>query len=310
MIKLKTGTSQGPISHKVITSIKKQLSRKVIHLSEFRSGKILAEQLEQTVISNEKFSQYDPLHAIYLYAQNKLAVLMEQTSELPALRKLENAYFEAEERYMPSGPPMSPLTRSYFTCWGSFDLNVGIKKETFGSVIIDLCKALDSDPDLIQVFEAMQHSRMGIYIHEGHSNNHIYLRELVTGRKIECLSPAGYLGIPDEIWYVRVLPEPLREGQFGYSLIFNTPYVLAENHEGEIYPASEKNWLDYFERSFDKMNISDRNEAYENLMKYGFDRYYWNEFIFEGYVNHTQEMVLLAGFPDMPASRPHSSLNQ
>ena len=64
-------------------------------------------------------------------AQNKISVMVEQLGELPAMSKLVNAYADAQDEYMPSGPPISPLTNSYFSCWGFFDLCAGIKKETF-----------------------------------------------------------------------------------------------------------------------------------------------------------------------------------
>jgi hypothetical protein len=32
--------------------------------------------------------------------------------------------------------------------------------------------------------------------------------------------------------------------------------------------------------------------------------HYWNEYVFEGYVNHRDDMIILAGYPDIPLSRP------
>jgi len=42
----------------------------------------------------------------------------------------------AEDLYWPSGPPMSPLTGSYFTSWACFDACVGAANETIGTCII------------------------------------------------------------------------------------------------------------------------------------------------------------------------------
>ena len=44
-------------------------------------------------------------------------------------------------------------------------------------------------------------------------------------------------------------------------------------------------------------------------MKYGPTRSYWNEFVFEAYVNHQTEVIYLAGLPDVAESRPHSRVN-
>ena len=190
MAKLKLNPGRGPISKKVISSAQKALKRKIIDISELRKAKIRAEDLEKTIISEEGLSEYDPLHAVYIYGQNKISVFIEQIAELPGLSKLTNAYVHAEDLYMPSGPPMSPLTKSYFTCWGFFDLCVGIKKETFGTVIIDLCRYLKVDPGLIKIFECMQNSRMGFYVHEGLFGKFIKLRELIT-EKMRSLAITG-----------------------------------------------------------------------------------------------------------------------
>ncbi len=137
------------------------------------------------MITEKDLSGLDPLHGVYAYAQNKLSVFVEQLAELPALSNLTNAYAHAEDLYLPSGPPMSPLTKSYFTCWGFFDLCVGIKKESFGTVVIDVCRTLNVDQTWIKLFECMQSSRMGVYLHEGVSDGFLLLREFITQKQIK-----------------------------------------------------------------------------------------------------------------------------
>jgi hypothetical protein len=44
-------------------------------------------------------------------------------------------------------------------------------------------------------------------------------------------------------------------------------------------------------------------------MKYGLNRHYWNEYIIEAYVNNRNDMIQLAGFPDIPLTMPHSREN-
>ena len=58
------------------------------------------------------------------------------------------------------------MTNYYFTNWGFFDLCVGKQKETFGTVIIDLCKQLGVGQVKITIMKSMQNSRMGFYIHK------------------------------------------------------------------------------------------------------------------------------------------------
>lgn len=223
MGKLKRKSSgHGPISKKVLSGLRKTINRKVIDISELKNAKIHAENLEKSVITEKELAELDLLHGVYVYAQNKISVFVEQIAELPTLSKLTNAYSDAEDLYMPSGPPMSPLTTSYFSCWGFFDLCVGIKKESFGTVIIDICRSLNVDQGLIKIFECMQNSRMGFYVHEGVSEGFVQLRELITQKQINVIVPSGYMGKPDEIWFARIMPEPFTELNYGYSVIFTT----------------------------------------------------------------------------------------
>jgi hypothetical protein len=298
-----------PISKKVIAGLRKSAGRKIIDISDLRDAKMLAENFEQTMISEKDLAKYDPLHGVYVYAQNKISILIEQLSELPALSKLADAYAAADVEYMPTGPPASPLTLSYFSCWGFFDLCVGLKKETFATIIIDACRFLNADPGLITLFECMQKSRMGFYVHKDVSGKFVNLREFVTDLETKVIVPSGYLGKPGEIWLARLMPEPFPELNYGYSVVFTTPYVISEMENNRFVMASEEKWTSFFERSREETKIEDIKRSYEFLMKYGLNRHYWNEYIFEGYVNHRNDMILLAGFPDIPSSRPHSKEN-
>lgn len=310
MGKLKRKSSgYSPISRKVLSSLRKTINRKVIDISELKNAKIHVENLEKSVITEKELSELDPLHGVYTYSQNKISVFVEQIAELPALSKLTNAYADAEDNYMPSGPPISPLTKSYFLCWGFFDLYVGIKKESFGTVIIDICRSLNVDQGLIKIFECMQNSRMGFYIHEGVSEGFIHLRELITQNQIQVIVPSGYMGSQGEIWFARIMPEPFAKLNYGYSVVFTTPYIISEMRNGRFVSSNEKSWNLFFERNLGKTKIENKNHAYEFLMKFGLNRNYWNEYIFEGYVNHQDDMILLSGFPDIPLSRPHSKEN-
>jgi len=301
---------KGPIAKRVISDLRKQSKRRVVNLDEVRNAKINAEDLQKTILSSENLADHDPLHGVYVYAQNMLSVLTEQLGELPALMKLNNAYADANETYLPSGPPMSPLTASYFTSWGMFDLVAGVKKESFGSVCIDLCRALHLDRHLIRVFEAMLGSRMGFYVHEGTEQRFVLLREIFTNERIKAIVPAGYLGQQGEIWFARILPEPFLELGYGYSVVFTTPYVIVEEDRRGMTFASERKWLDYIGRNLSNTGKKDQRTAYEHLLKYGLSRHYWNEYVFEGYVNHQHDMILLEGFPDIALSRPLSRESQ
>ena len=303
------GLKRGPIARKVLAALEKERRRRVIDFSALKLGAERAEELERGVISETDMREHDPLHAVYIYAQNKMSVIVEQVMDLPMCAELADAYSNAQEEYMPSGPPMSPLTTSYFFGWGVFDSAAGPAKETLGSVAIDLCRAIGTEPSLVRLFEHMQASRMGLYVHEGVDGSHVMLREFVTGTLHRCISPAGYMGSPGEIWFVRVLPEPYESLPMGYSLAFNTPYVIGRYH-GQFASADHGEWRAFLDRTIPKTGIADAGEAYAHLLKYGLSRNYWNDYLMDAYVNHRHDMIMLAGIPDMPASLPHARENK
>lgn len=310
MMKIKSKKAAiGPIAKKVIAGMQKAASQKVVNIAELREAKIHAQDLGKTLISEKEMADLDPLHGIYAYAQNKMSVIVEQLSALPHLAKISNACEDAQDEYLPEGPPMSPLTKSYFSNWAFFDLCAGIKKETFGTVAIDMCRYLKVDPALITVFECLQNSRMGFYVHGGFSGKFTKLKELVTEDELKVIIPSGYVGRKGEMILARVLPEPFPELNYGYSLVFITPYVISEMQGDRFGFADPEKWMAYFHRAQQKTKIKDIKQSYQMLMKYGLNRHYWNEYIFEAFVNFDGQMILLAGFPDDPASRPHSDEN-
>ncbi|MBT3185879.1 MAG: hypothetical protein HN342_15285 [Nitrospina sp.] len=299
------------LSDKVLFSAQQLLRKKVINISEWKNAKIRAEDYQKSVIPENRLLELDTVHGLYAYGQNKLSMFVEQIAQLPDLSQLTAAYADAEEEYMPSGPPISPLTKSYFTCWGFFDLCVGAKRETFCSVTTDLCQFIGVDIGLISIFKKMENSRMGFYVHEGNSGERVFLRELITNREIEVIVPSGYSGTQGEIWFTRVMPPPFETSQLDYSVVFITPYVVGELQEkSRFLRGNEKYWLDYFERNLIKTGCGDKIAAYEFMMKYGLDKNYWNEYIFLSYVTHQKGVILLAGFPDAPESLPHSAEGQ
>ena len=95
---------------------------------------------------------------------------------------------------------------------------------------------------------------------------------------------------------MRVLPPPIHGS--AEHIVFTTPYIV-------LHPRPH-DWLAYCSRTFSE---TARVEDYERHMKYGPTREYWNDFVFEAYVNYRAEAIYLAGLPDVPESRPHSEVN-
>src|SRR6516164_4659727 len=57
-------------------------------------------------------SGHDPLHAAYVAAQNFTSSFAEAVSQFPEFEPYCDVVGPAEEEYMPSRPPLSPLTMS------------------------------------------------------------------------------------------------------------------------------------------------------------------------------------------------------
>lgn len=238
----------------------------------------------------------DPLHAAYVSMQNLTSIFAELVSGLPELKAYCDIVGPAEEEYMPSGPPMSPLTGSYFTCWAFFDFRFGPDKETIGTCLLDVTNQLDFSLDMGEILELMQNSRMGIYEHLGIQGGKVLLQEIMTQEQYLCYVPAGYWGEKMQCWMVRLLP-PIND-LFDYSIVFNTPYVLTRE--------TRDNWTTFIKRTI--LGADNETESYHEFMKYGLDTHYWNEYIFQAYHHHQHDAIFLAGLPDVQESLPHANL--
>jgi hypothetical protein len=255
------------------------------------------ETLQATVAGIREFEGLHPAHAAYVYAHNVVSSLAEKVTSWVEMKPFVKIIARAEDLYMPSSPPMSPLTTSYFSCWSFFDACAGPANETIGSVLLEFCWYFDIGNELSRLIRIMQGSRMGFYVNRGRQGDLLILEELVTGAVCTAMVPAGDFGKSGELWYVRVLPPPFGGGSA--HVLFTTPYIV-------LTPDSSE-WPAYFSRALPKQHGI---EDYERHMKFGPTRNYWNDFVFEGYVNYKAGAVYLAGVPDIPASRPHSAVNQ
>lgn len=244
---------------------------------------------------------YDAVHAAYLAVQNLTSLFAEAVSTCPEAESYRDIVVAAEDEYMPIGPPMSPLTTSYFTCWALFDLRFGPDSETIGTCQLDLGNVIGLDTFTAATLRRFQDSRMGIYELCGHVGNRSRLRELVTDREYECHIASGYRGEMGELLYTRLCP-PVR-GPDAYHVAFTTPYRLQE--------ASAADWTAYLSKSIIGSTMS-RNDALHEFLKFGRQprsqdpSESWNEFVFAAYANHQPDAITLVGLPDVRASLPHA----
>ena len=239
---------------------------------------------------------HDPLHAVYVSVQNITSVFAECVSILPELKAYYKIVEAAEDEYMPDGPPMSPLTRSYFTAWAFFDVCFGGGQETIGTCLLDVSEQLDIDPGMVEAIRQFQHSRMGIYEHCGTVGGQIRLQELVTGSDFPCVCTSGYAGQPGELWYVRLGP-PLVD-LVDYHVTLTTPYILAG--------ATKTDWTAYLNRAMLNLKVQDGEQPLYGLLKHGLSTNHWNEYIMLAYHHHQHDAIFLTGIPDVKGSLPHA----
>jgi hypothetical protein len=285
------------IANRIVAKMKLQEQRKVVSIKNVIASHAMTEELQKTVVSRKELEGFHPAHAAYVHAQNQVSVMSEQLTALKEMRPFADMISKAEDLYQPSGPPMSPLTTSYFTSWAFFDACAGPANETIGTTILDVGTAFGMHPELLRLIRLMQHSRMGFYIHRGREGDVSVLEDLVTSAVYRAIVPAGYRGKKNENWFVRLLPPPMPGGR--EHVVFTTPYIV-------VHPDGA-DWLAYFRRTSPATaGFGD----YEHHMKYGPTREYWNDYVFEAYVNNQADAIYLAGLPDIPESRPHSVVSE
>ena len=239
---------------------------------------------------------YDPLHSVYIALQNTTSVFAECISVLPELKSYYKTVGDAEEEYMPAGPPMSPLTRSFFTTWAFYDFRFGSDHESIGTCLLDFAEQLGIDPSMTEAIRQFQQSRMGIYEHCGTAGNRIQFEELVTGRKLIGICPSGYTGKHGELWYVRFCPPLADLGD--YHVAVTTPYILTE--------ATKTDWTAYLNRAMLNLEVKDKGQKLYELLKYGSWTHHWNEFVLKAFHHAQHEAIFLAGIPDVKGSLPHA----
>ena len=146
----------------------------------------------------------DPVHAAYIFVHHIASVFAEYVSQLLEMWTFTKEVGKTEDDYLPDGPLMSPLTRSYFTSWAFFDHRIGKTTDMLTSCLIDANDIIWMNPDQLHALRRMSQSHMGIYEHKGTEDNHVRLRELITDKEFVCHSGSGYRGKKGELWFVRL----------------------------------------------------------------------------------------------------------
>ena len=237
----------------------------------------------------------DPSYQVYSLTQNLLSYFAEEVSILKELREYYDKVGIIEDEYMPSFPPSSPLTGSYFTYWAFCDLQFGKEKETIGTLFSDIGAEFNFDEIVMKALTNLNASSMRFYRHVGFDDDLIILKDLLTDKKFSCICTSSYQGVKDEIWYIRIVPN--LDKVYDYHITLTTPYVIIKY--------SEKDWLNFFERQEIRKGSLGFEEKYYHFMKYNADFKYWHDYIMDAYVNYKSNCIYLTGIPDIKGSKPH-----
>ena len=279
----------GKMAETLRRSFSSHINKKIIDISSVKEGKKMATDSFEALkeIKNEvNTGKADPLHYAYASSVSLISHCMYALVGLKEMKGFRKATKSQEELYMPSYPPMSPLTDSYYCMWELADFRFGSDRETLCSIFLDLADTLKISSDDIKLAKIISNSRMGIYEICKIKRDKIFFKELLSDECFWCVTP-DYKGSIGDVWYTRILSSPPEYAD--YSISLTTPYVLL---------SEKKDWVSYFKRN----DVNQQN--LHQFMKFGPSKNYWNEYIFYGYTNYTDQAIFLKGIPDIPYSLP------
>jgi hypothetical protein len=293
--------SMGATADRIARNVAAPSRAPVIDLAVHRSVRQLFKEAE---IDRDGFERriangLDPCFAVYAHAQGMVSVTAEHLSTTKEARQFARIVSEAEDTYMPSYPPLSPVTTSHFAMWSLFDVQFGQSRETIGTCFLRIAELTEMPVELRTTVAALQTSRLGIYVHCGDEGRFVRLREIGTETAILCLVPAGYRGDVGEVWLARLLPPAT--ALFGYHVVATTPYIVRGGTEAQ--------WVAYLVRERRRICAKipvHKLDATSYIMKHGPSANHWNEYIFCAYSGHCKEAVFLTGIPDIKKSLPHA----
>lgn len=275
---------------------------KLVDLQEYKKGK---DSLELNNFSPSSLTDligqgYDISHAAFVHVLNFTSILSDHICTIDEARDYVDSIEKAADMYIPEGPPISPITNSYFSLWAIFDVLFGKPEETIGTCSIAFAKKAKLPKWIVDALVIMQSSRIGLYIHSGFESNFVKFRELGSQNIFLAHVPVDYKGNKGDVWLARLLPALFSPDN--YFIVMTTPYVIRGN--------TEFDFLSYIERELERMTSSrekiSREDSYYKLFKYGPSMYHWNEYIFCSYLRHRRDAIYLTGIPDIKESLPHA----
>lgn len=223
--------------------------------------------------------------------------------KIELLGPFNNRIADKQEEYMPSSPPMSSVTTSFFTTWMALDAPIN-DELTIGLLYLRYIREKKVMLYAENAMENLNDSFPSFYQVTGGDLERTILWDMVGKREIgaQCaindLSVATYQPTVGDVWYSRILPSLIDENL--PHVVFTSPYVF------------RKTGRNYWEEFFSRRNArkGEGRDGIVNYLKRGDSFGYWLEFVFQTYVGHTREVIFAEGLPDIKESRPHGDLDR
>lgn len=236
----------------------------------------------------------DPGFHAYAAALNVANEFAAQALEIPELVPFNNQIVNLQEQYMPSYPPMSPVTSAFFAGWMVLDARDSFTGLTLGEVFVHYLQHTGKMEYLRSAMVALNESCCSFYEVADVDVQGIKLWDIASKQEVQCWNSSGYSDRGGEIWYVRLLP-PFVAGS-SRSVTMSTPYVFRDSNR--------QTWEDFFARY--QASEFGAGHSLREYLKCGKSLGYWLEFVFQAFEGYTGNMILVTGVPDNPASLPHS----
>ena len=283
------------IADELIKNFEKYRLDRVFRLNEVQGAKKevseMFAQLNDITLNNE----YDPSHKVYIHAQHILSLFAETVGGFKELKAFTQLYERFENEFMPSYPPMSPVTTSFNMYYFLFDLRLGSFRETISTIFYTMTKNWKLGEMLKPALMQCDRSSLRFYEHCGFRDDMIELEDIFTNEKKLVVNPSNYKGEAGEIWLVRLLPN--LDAVYDYKIAVTTPYII------RLYGAED--WLQFFARQDIYQDENNGNERYHNFMKFNLDKRFWFNYVLDAYVDHTDGCIYLTGLPDIKGTKPH-----
>lgn len=286
------------ISDTLLPKLRARILQRELQLPDLDNITSVDSELGRTALRIMADPEFTASMKVYVITQNLLSIFIGIVSQYRDFLAFNKEYTRQENIYMPQGPPMSPLTRSYFTYRFLADYRLDDEPvETLCSLFIKICNHFDLNIDrrILDAVRFAGDSSMGVYSVEKGRDTLMSLSDVVTGDTFECHCPSGYKGCVNDVLLVRVVPDVYDRNTPSTMVI--TPYVIIN------YPKNA--WIDFFKRQGITKTDEDFLTRYHRLCKYGNAKLDWNEYIMDAYVNHSQSYIVLTGMPDIRGTKPH-----